>query len=430
MHTLLILDPGHFHAALVLRQQHPRLAEDIFVYATEGPDLDRFVQLAGSFNEREQAPTNWRLHLQIGKTPLERLIEERKGDIVVIAGRNDAKMQAIERLTRTGFNVLADKPWLIDADALPLLEQSLAPQRPLAFDIMTERFEITTILQKALMAESAVFGQVRIDDDGSPSIFKESIHHLYKLVNNQPLVRPPWYFDINAQGEGITDVTTHLVDMTHWMVLPGQAISFRNDIELVEARRWPTAVPLDKYAKITTQERFPERLSSQIQNDTLNYFSNGELFYKLRGIPIHIRVIWNLEIPQGGGDMHRSLIKGTRADLRIRQLPERGFKVELLVEAHEAPESIAHALQECLDRWSTTYPGLALAWEDDKLRIDIPEALRTTHEEHFCQVRDLYLGYLHKETCPAETAACDLAKYQLLMEARQTALRQPFKPLI
>ena len=36
MHTLLFLDPGHFHAALTLRVQQARAADEIFVYAREG----------------------------------------------------------------------------------------------------------------------------------------------------------------------------------------------------------------------------------------------------------------------------------------------------------------------------------------------------------------------------------------------------------
>ncbi len=43
MHTVIILNPGHFHAALVLRDSHPSLADDIFVYSEQGPDLDRFI---------------------------------------------------------------------------------------------------------------------------------------------------------------------------------------------------------------------------------------------------------------------------------------------------------------------------------------------------------------------------------------------------
>ena len=63
------------------------------------------------------------------------------------------------------------------------------------------------------------------------------------------------------------------------------------------------------------------------------------------------------------------------------------------------------------------------------LRVDIPAALRTTHEEHFCQVRDTFLGYLAAGACPPETGACNVSRYTLLAEARRLALRSPFAPL-
>ena len=46
MHTFIILNPGHFHAALVLRQSHPFIRDDIYVYSEKGADLDRFMQMA------------------------------------------------------------------------------------------------------------------------------------------------------------------------------------------------------------------------------------------------------------------------------------------------------------------------------------------------------------------------------------------------
>ena len=58
MHTLLILNPGHFHAALVLRESHPALSRDVFVYSESGPDLDRFVEMAESFNARAERATD------------------------------------------------------------------------------------------------------------------------------------------------------------------------------------------------------------------------------------------------------------------------------------------------------------------------------------------------------------------------------------
>jgi len=429
MHTILILNPGHFHAALVLRKSHPDLAQDVFVYAEKGPDLDRFMDLVASFNNRDNDPTDWRIHVYTGSNHLRQLVEEKKGDIVVIAGKNNAKMSAIELLNRSGFYVLADKPWLINEDARPMLNRAMQPDRMLSLDIMTERFEITTMLQKELSSEKEVFGQVRVDADGSPSVFKESIHHLYKLVNQKPLVRPAWYFDIDVQGDGITDVTTHLVDMTHWMLFPDEPLNYAADMQLLAARRWPTLVPLDKYSKICQLDRFSDTVISDVTGAGLPYFSNGDIVYRVRGIPVHIRVIWNLEIPKGGGDTHRSLIKGTRSDLLIRQLPERGYKVELLIAPRQNPAAVKAAVQKCLEKWSDKFPGLSMRSEEEKLLVDIPDNLRTTHEEHFCQVRDEFLDYLARGESPPETNACIVAKYTLLAEARKLALESPQKPL-
>lgn len=101
MHTVIILNPGHFHAALVLRDSHPSLADDIFVYSEQGPDLDRFMAMAGSFNKRRNNPTRWSIHVYTGADYLEKLIAEKKGDIVVLAGKNNTRMEDIEILKPT-----------------------------------------------------------------------------------------------------------------------------------------------------------------------------------------------------------------------------------------------------------------------------------------------------------------------------------------
>jgi predicted dehydrogenase len=429
MHTLLILNPGHFHAALVLRERHPSLSDEIFVYAEPGPDLDRFLEIAESFNQRAENPTRWQITVYRGSDYLEQLIAAGKGDIVILAGRNSTKMKHIETLNRAGFAVLADKPWVTDEAALPYLRSAMAGDRPLTMDIMTERYEIATRLQKKFLAEPEVFGQVRMDREG-PAVFKECVHHLYKIVNQKPLVRPTWYFDIHVQGEGIVDTTIHLVDMTHWMLFTGQPIEYDSDIELLEARRWPTAVPLDRFAKITGLPRFPDDLQPYVQDDHLNYFCNGELIYRIKGIPVHLREIWYLEEPPGGRDTHRSLIKGTRSDLMVRQLPEKDFKTELLVVPRNDRQGIEKAVQRCLQKWSPAYPGLSISSDRNALRIDIPDHLRTTHEQHFYKVRDAFLGFLDSGTEPPEHRVCTIAKYTLLAKARTKALQSPFEMLL
>ena len=109
-HTVAVFDPGHFHAALTLRERHPRLADEVYVYAEDGPDLERVLSVVQAFNQRAEAPTHWKLHILRGADCLERLCVDRPADVVVVAGRNDTKMSAIHRLHATGFFVLGDKP--------------------------------------------------------------------------------------------------------------------------------------------------------------------------------------------------------------------------------------------------------------------------------------------------------------------------------
>jgi hypothetical protein len=122
-------------------------------------------------------------------------------------------------------------------------------------------------------------------------------------------------------------------------------------------------------------------------------------------------------------------MKGTRSDLMIRQLPEQGFKTELLVVPGENRSQVEEAVQECLRNWSDRYPGLSAIPEKNALLIEIPDNLRTTHEQRFCQVRDAFLERLDTGTEPAEHRACTIAKYTLLAEARKKALASPFEML-
>ncbi len=106
---------------------------------------------------------------------------------------------------------------------------------------MTERFEVSTGLQKAFFMSSEIFGSLINGSEEEPAISKLSVHHFFKYVSGQPLVRPAWFFDINEEGEGIVDVTTHLVDLIQWEAFPNQIID-RSDIEMVSAKRWPTVI--------------------------------------------------------------------------------------------------------------------------------------------------------------------------------------------
>ena len=67
---------------------------------------------------------------------------------------------------------------------------------------MTERFEITSMLQRELVNDRAVFGDAAAGDARGSGVYMESVHHLMKVVSGAPNIRPTWFFDTSEQGEG------------------------------------------------------------------------------------------------------------------------------------------------------------------------------------------------------------------------------------
>lgn len=413
MHTIVIINPGHFHAGLVLRQMHPKLSEHVYIYSEPGQDLDNYLKLIESFNKREQNPTKWQFHIYTGQDYLEKAVAEKRGDIAILAGRNDRKIYDIEALHNAGFKVLSDKPLTIDERGVATLAKVVA-DGDVVMDIMTERHEATSIIQKELLKNSEIFGGFAQQEE--PVIFKESVHFLAKVVNGVQLVRPAWYFDVKKQGEGLVDVTTHLVDLVQEMTAGKEPIDFDQDVKVIEAKRWATEVPLERYCQITKLDSFPEYLLQDVKDDVLQLYSNGEFTYSLRGVKVKLVVVWNLEAAPGGGDTHRSFMVGKNSTLVIDQGPHTGNKPELFVEPKSDIESFKPLLEKAIAKLNM--PGLSVVQDEQRLRIEIPQSLRTTHEEHFAKVRDEFLEMLDGGAEPENLRANLLAKYKTLAVAR------------
>src|SRR6266851_9372378 len=69
---LMVLDPGHFHAALVQKEMYPWLAKRVSVYAPLGPDVIDYLNRITLFNARKESPTSWDVDLHTGPDFLER----------------------------------------------------------------------------------------------------------------------------------------------------------------------------------------------------------------------------------------------------------------------------------------------------------------------------------------------------------------------
>jgi predicted dehydrogenase len=422
-HTLVVLNPGHFHAALTLRKSHPRLSDDVHVYAEDGPDVESFLRIVRTFNERPRDPTRWKLHVYRGTDYLQRLRSERPGDVVIIAGRNDARIKSIHLLHGDGFLVLGDKPWIIAGDQTRLLRE-VASAPPLAMDIMTERHEIANRIQHELAAQPEVFGRFRTDGE-EPAIEMRSVHHLYKIVNQRPLVRPHWYFDTAVQGEGITDVTAHLVDLTQWLIGGGKSSDCGRDVELLSARQWATAVPRDMFARITGLEDFPDTLRGNVVDGVLHYLCNAQFSYRLNGVPVRLESLWQLAIPEGGGDTHYAAVRGTRADLIVSQGPDTGFRTELTAHPAKRGTDYTHALEQAVTSLGHAFPGVGVEPAGIGFRIAIPTALRTTHEEHFAAVLEQFLAYADAGQWPDNLGPDLVTKYTLLARAAELSRLRP-----
>jgi predicted dehydrogenase len=420
---LMTLDPGHFHAALIQKETYPGVDPTVHVYAPLGPDLLAHLGRVTAYNRRAERPTSWRLEVHAGPDFLERMLHEKPGNVVVLSGRNRGKMDRILASVEAGLNVLADKPWLVSAADFPKLEKALdlAEVKALvAYDVMTERSEITTILQGDLIRDPEVAGTVGPGSATEPAIEMESVHHLMKVVSGAVNLRPAWFFDTDEQGEALGDVATHLVDLVPFLLYPGQPIDYRSEIRVLGARKWPTVLDRAKLLRLTGEKPLDPVLSSRLVGDRLDYFANGEVSYSIRGTHVHLKALWNYEAPEGGGDTHVAIVRGSRSRVEIRQGAEQKWRPELYVVPNRPADApaVKTAVERRVAELAKARPGLAVDDEGTRLRVDVPDRYRVGHEPHFAEVTERFLGYLKAPAAlPKWEKANMLAKYWVTTKA-------------
>lgn len=418
---LITLDPGHFHAALVQKSMYDNVDSVVHVYAPEGPDLQLHLNRIESFNTRAENPTRWKEEVYTGPDFFEKMLADRKGNVVVLSGNNEQKTEFIMQSLQAGFHVLADKPMVISQEDFGLLEQAFEVAEDkdlLLYDIMTERYEITTMLQRELSMIPAIFGELEKGTPDNPAIVKESVHHFYKYVAGQVLTRPAWFMDVRQQGEGLVDVTTHLVDLVQWACFPEQVINYPDDIEITSARRWPTAMTKEEFKAITKQDDFPAYLRPDVKDSVLQVYSNGEINYQIKDVNAKVSVIWNYRAAEGAGDTHYSIMRGSKANLIIRQGAEQQYRPTLYLEPIGKNDNYAAELSEAFKIVQQKFPGIELKpLETGGWEIIVPDQYHNGHEAHFAQVTERFLQYLQRGDMPRWEVPNMLAKYYTTVTA-------------
>jgi len=405
---------------------YPEIDPVVHVYAPEGPDLQDYVGRVRNFNSRSNNPTRWEEKVHTGPDFLDAMIRDKAGNVVVIAGNNTRKTEYIDRAVRAGFHVFGDKPMAITPAGFDLLRETFdraKKQHVLIYDIMTERFQITTMLQRELLRIPEVFGKLEQGTHDDPAVVMESVHHILKEVSGQAVKRPAWFFDVTQQGEAIPDVGTHLVDLVQWECFPEQSLDWRKDIKVHDARRWPRILTLEQFRHVSGLDAYPAFLMKDVVNGELNAYHNGEVNYTIRGVHAKVTALWNYEAPKGGGDTHFSSLRGSRARLLIKQTEAEHWQPTLYVEkrSSDSAEQFERTLRAAIAELSAQWPGLELKLKavdaGKSWQVVIPEKTATPHEGTFARVTENYLRYLAAGKLPAWEVPNMLAKYYTTAEA-------------
>jgi predicted dehydrogenase len=344
---------------------------------------------------------------------------------VVLAGNNTQKTSFIQQSIDSGFNVLADKPMAINSADFDRLLKAFADARNnkvLLYDIMTERSEITNILQRELARDKEIFGELKTGTAANPSVIFENIHYFFKQVSGKDLIRPTWFFDPKQQGESIADVGTHLVDLVQWECFPDQAIDYKKDVDVISSRLWPTPLTRQQFAKVTKSDSFPDFLKEYVKDDRLNAHANGEVNYTINGRHIRVVAKWNFEAEEGG-DSHYSMLDGSKGRLVIQQRKEEGFKptLNILPAKGRDKKEFDSAVRRGVERIAQQYQGVTVQSNGDGYTVIIPEQFKVGHEAHFSQVMERYLDYLRNQNMPGWEIPCMIAKYYVTTKAVELA---------
>ena len=405
---------------------YPDVDPTVHVYAEEGPDLADYLQKIDGYNARTEDPDGMAHRVYSGSDFVERFVAERAGDVVVIAGNNRRKTEYVNRAIEAGMHVLADKPMAIDGAGYESLRtpspsgrkgraalrhHDRAPRdhHDAAGGILAPSFGVRRPAGRVGAGTGRRQGK-------RPSFLEARVGRADQAAG--VVLRR------DATGGRLVDITTHLVDLVQWECFPSAILDYAPDIELVGAKRWPTVVSPAQFAQVTQLQRFPEFLRKDVHRDgSLHVYANGEIDYRLKGVHAKVRVLWNFEAPPNAGDTHYSVMRGSKANLVIRQGAAEAYRPALYIEPvlNAVASEFVGAMQGALSVLRATYPGIDAQPAGDVWQVLVPESYHVGHEAHFGQVATQFLAYVERGALPDWEVPNMIAKYATTTRALEVA---------
>jgi predicted dehydrogenase len=419
--TIIQLDPTHSHAAAAQSEQLENIDSTSYLYSSNQSAVNTYLQQINSFNTRKENPTKWNEIAYYGEDFLAKMVAEKKGDIVVLAGNNRVKIDYIEQSVNAGMNVFSDKPMVINADGFKRLEKiyQIAQQKGVVlFDMMTERYSLINRVQKALMQDTLLFGRLQSGTPNNPAIYESSVHHFYRGGKGS---RPAWYFDVLQQGEGITDVTTHLIDLTFWKAFPDQVIDYTADVKIRDAQRSPVRISNSEFKAATSLPGIPTSLNEYLKDSTLEVYANGSITYLLKGVYTNVDVEWRAATPLNGNDLRNAYARGTKSTLFIAQhygqkQPKLCIKNGDLLSAEE----FNLLLNKSLAQLQAEFPGISSSTDKQTVEIILPSEIKKSYDPTF----KTFITHIRNKDLPKWEVPNTIAKYFITTTALEMAKRK------
>jgi len=415
---MIQLDPTHSHAAAAQNDRLDFLDSTVFVYTPDKNAIEPYLNQIKSMNSRAQDPTNWNEELYAGPDYLEKMVTDKKGNVVVLSGNNRLKIDYIESSIKAGMNVFADKPIVINKAGFERLKKTyeLADQKGvLLFDMMTERYSLINKVQRALMQDSLLFGKQMKGTKNHPAILESSVHHFYRGGKG---TRPAWYFDVLQQGEGVVDVTTHLIDLAFWKLFPEQSIEYTKDIKVLDADHSSVKLSKSEFSAATSLPEIPSSLTSYVKDSVLSVFANGKILFTVKGVYTEVNVEWRAATPKGGNDIRSAYAEGDRSTVFIDQAFGR-TKPRLCIEKRSNLSS--KDFREQLDRsfalLQKDFPGISWSQEGKFVQVNIPAELELKRDITF----KVFSDYLLNHSLPKWEVPNTIAKYFITTTALEMA---------
>ena len=151
--------------------------------------------------------------------------------------------------------------------------------------------------------------------------------------------------------------------------------------------------------------------------------SNGEFTWRLKGVHCKVSVVWNFMAPKGTGDTHDSLMRGTKAEVVIRQGEKEGYRPVLYVRSRGDAAATGAALANALAKIAVDWPGVTAVPADEPglWRVTYPAKYDVGHEAHFSQVVRMFIDWMKSGRPDPIYIDNMLVKYHTIVEAWRKA---------